>query len=565
MRTWLIALLVLPSSCRTELLELEDGSVAVSDGVPVDLDADLPPSSCPTSPTPSLLGSPCTIEGQVCVYPSASCQAASAHDAWRCQYSRWLMIAQCADSSGCPQEPSSEQQCDEDGRDCFYSSPAACTTSSILQCSGRWWPMNECRGAARVACDHLLATVPAGRRLLQADANHSVRHPDLALAGTQLLVAYRTSSSTTSEAAMGLYAHQVQTSRPVSVLPAQPQAGMAIGSNTISRPRVAFAVDRYLFAWAQRTSDIPGAPPRIVAASWPAAGSPPWLHLIDEDGIDADGREPTALALSNAADLADRPFGWIGYRLPIVETDEVKALARVVAFGVDHEPIASTRIDVATEVTSPPFQAEVPHATVQIIPWGDGFAAAAPIGETGDLYSTRGLIVAFSDTEGNFDLPLSTRAINLPFIPLDLSLAALEDGSIVVAFADTRPDLSAVFFRLWRVRPGEDPTELPSSMSASPHLVAGPVLASFEGGFAMASLGLGDDGEGALEVKLLDLNGDSRTAMTVSGLAVHPSSLLPFIYGTTDRALVVAWEDPPAENGSRAISWQRFVCAVATK
>ncbi len=528
-----------------------DGTLpdVIADAVVVTSCADLPP----------VLNEACAVPGHVCAYAlgkQGPCDDVGTADrvGWRCEPSGWLEIARCVEWGACPPTPPADgDACDESvlGLDCYYSSDEGCERGSIAQCDGmRWWHVNACPDRDVPDGFVLVSSLTEPDLTAVAHAEQQVTQPSLAVAGTQLLMAYYVSAGYLQD--HGIHGHVVQTSAPVQTAPYYTTSTDLLGHDAVSNPRVTYAEGRFILSWGANdgwpvhTNGVPGLYVRTVPLHDPPYSSP----LVDEGG-----GAPTGLVMQPEG-------GRVAYRYSVVGTG--KYAAAVVVLDSKGAPAPLTKVTLADETVSTGFALPVPVAFVRIAPWEKGFAYLFPVTASGDVWDDSGLMVQFHDSAKNptEDPPVVRLTVGMP---RRAGIATLRDGSVVVAYAkvDTEPE-GPPLFRLLRVRPtGEwDPLPDPPQPALGEDLGAGPVIVPFEDGFGVGWTSIPAESPGPVAwPRVMVRTGEAldHEEMWVGDAVqgMQPSDAIALAYGRVDRTLHVAWTR--SSTGLSTIERQRLI------
>ena len=492
---------------------------------------------CPeTPPTPT---GACSVNGQLCTFGSSSCQSA-----WRCDAGRWQLIADCVASSVCPATaPVDGSACTAAlrGQDCFYS-PPCCTAAAIAQCDGNSWRhVNGCPGRDLVDTCPLVPTLPSP--LAAMHPAKQVDHPALALAGTQLLLAVTASAGMIG--GEGIHVTRVQTAPAAAPAPFVPELDRPDGRDPGSSPVLAWDGARFLLAW-HATDGWPvtvNHQPGVFVQGVPRQDG--WPELL----VDDRGSSATDLVMSSSA-------RWLTYR-HASPSNPAKSAASIVALGPEGQPIGGTRNILADEGAEVPWFAEPPPvALAQVEPWEGGAVVAAPAIAAGDEWDDSGIRLHFLDAGATTFSPSREVRLAVGF-PKHLALAALGDGSVVVAYVPASLPPGPVSFAMARVSKEGAITKL-TAPSIDGSLNSGPALAPFEQGFAVA---WSSASSGKVHVQIYGPAGtvasQANFETQVPGLSAHDR--LALVFGQTDRSLHLAWSAQDAQGLSR-VHRQRLIC-----
>lgn len=507
--------------------------------------------SCPA--TEPALAAGCPVGGQVCPYQQGSCLTV-----YRCADGRWLQIVGCSHATGCPKvPPSAGSACPAShlGLDCFYPGEP-CSESSIVQCNGAvWQAVNGCPvRTSQIYCTLREVLDPGGQLAFQLPGKQ-LDHPALALAGTQLLVAFRASAGV--DGSHAVYARRLETARPEPVSVAAPAAGEAVGRDAVSGPALGFVRDRFTLAWAANDG-WPGATdhqPGTFVRGLPLTASPLPDVLVDAAG-------------SGVSSLAVRPgAGWLASRYPVTGKSSSGYAVALTGLGPANEAIASSRTVVADEAAELPwFATPVPVAMARVVPWRAGFAVAVPVPASGDLWDDSGIALhLIADTAPRFE-PSSTVRLDVGF-PTRLSIAALEDDSVVVAYRgqwDGAPPGGAQF-RIERVAADGTRTKVSTIQTyVGDPIGAGPVVVPFDRqGYVVGwtTVAPGASG-GALHLQIYRAKNTRASHYTQVVPGLRSTDQLALAYAETDRSLHVAFSVQDSAGWSH-IYRNRLVCGAA--
>jgi hypothetical protein len=525
-------------------------------------------AKCPPDSQYDLLvsGAPCATPGQLCTYhrgKQGPCDDVGTDDlvAWKCERGEWLEIARCVDQTGCPQAPPQDgASCAASsiGLDCFYSSEAF-APSSIAQCEGlHWRHVNALDGHSLSELCWLEPTLSQDKTRAAHAADQNVGAPALALAGTQMLLAYDVSGGSSMHHAV--HAHLVQTAVPWMAADHASAMSEALGRDCISTPHLGQARARFVLGWGandgwpETTANQPGVFVRPVPLHQPPGAD----ALVDPGAVAV-----TALSTSPNG-------GWIGMRSEI-PGNETKHRASVMALDANGMPVAGSAHVVADESASAGMVVPVRVATVAIARRGDqGFVMAAPAPATGDFWDDSGVLVwFFSSWEPAFAPTSMVRVV--VGAPERVAVAALRDGTAVVIYAtpDGASPQGAGLPRSVRVWPDGKQAKLPDLQLPSDgytELRAGPRVVAFDDGFAAVFTRYPYESPGPVPDKLMVAVGDGsnwggtgRTWETKLG-AASPSRGLAIGASEVDRTLHLAWELPSSGGIGAGIHRQRLVC-----
>lgn len=528
-----------------------------SDAMPADASDATPLPGCPAK-MPSL-ASECPIEGQICAYKTGKtgpCDDNGTHDQtpWRCEDGRWLEIGRCLEWGECPAEPPADgTPCSTPGLDCFYSRDN-CAAESLIQCGGPIWQhVNACKPRSVHECIGLVQAYEVDA-VLAPELGKDLSMPVVALAGTQALVAFLRGGGDTPD--HDIYATLLQTAVP-SMAQTFNAAGFKVGRDAISNPVVAFGRNRFVVAWGANdgwptgTSGVPG----LFARRMMLDEQPGEDVLIDPAGI-----APSGLAL----DLED---GWLGYRIQAPSNDS-KYAAIALALGTSEAPDPGTKQIVADETKSEWFAPPVPNALARVAGYAGGFQVAFPAIASGDAWDDSGIIVQFYT--GWLHTPAASVRASVG-LPDRLSLAALRDGSAIVAF--TRPgegsDPAAPPFHLVHVQQENKYEQLPDPNPDGALLAFGPRIVAAEEGFALVWTTTDPNApnpSATLHLQLVGPDGSYGSGITRSLAPLSADGRIDVAYGRTDRSLHVVWSpesgmDPQPDR----VLYQRWVCGVGIK
>ena len=507
------------------------------------------PTTCPA--WPPMTGEGCAVLGQVCGYftgKAGSCDDVGLEDrvAWRCEDTGWLEIARCVSWADCPDEaPAQNSPCSEPqtGLDCFYSS-SDCASSSIAQCDGvRWNHVNACPSRVKPEAFQLVATQPEGALAAVEHTDRSVTLPSIALAGTQMLMAYRAASALMQQE-HAINGHFLQTAAPVqSVLHVSSDADL-MGENAISNPQVVCHAGRFMLAWGAlwwaSSPIIHGAYTRTI----PRDGQPEAAH----EAAWGQGVEVTSLTMQPGG-------GRLAYRS---DRDDGRHIASVMPISEQGDSLwPKTEGMVLADEGESDWNLPVPYAFVRTAAWKDGFVHAYPFRWSDDA----GLALAFYSGVEPLEAP---NIVRLPVqVPLDASVVPLRDGSVVVAYRREGDPEGGVPFHLVQVWVDgtwselEDPPQF-----GDERLGFGPVATPFEGGFAVAwtSLSSGSSAVVGSPRVLVQVGEGLSTRVMWAGDEVQgllASDWLALEFGRVDRTLHLAWSR--ASGKWRVIDRQRLI------
>ena len=532
--------------CRTGLgvedLESTHSTTSADAGTPgtdggTPLDAALPPAKdaavpeardCPTDLPKN--GSACAATGALCTYVRGKfgpCSDVGANNqlAYRCEETGWLEIARCIDKTSCPAaRPRAFEPCTQEGLDCFYDASSTCAEDAIMQCAeGHFIAVNRCGTGAR-AEGPLIATLKDERRLVVDGGSFPVSSIGAAIAGTQLMIGalVRPPPHQTGNRFL------VQTAVPTASARFSPTAETLFMGEVIAPPRIAFFRDRFLFAYP--ISDEADALPGLMTETVPLDGSKGSRSLVDGTAIEGGG---IAIGGADGAFVAFR--SWLKDSAPAHG-------AFTMSLDLDGKA-RGPRTLLADELTHMPMGVPVRHAYVHVSRWKGGYVFVAPTPASGDLYDDSGVGVWFA--------PLgATRLDDKPKTILtigdqEVSVAALSDGSAVLAYTSDPRAPGPVTFHLTRVMPDGSQRPLPPETTER---VDGPVLPSLvarEDGFAMAwisSVASPADGT-VMHVALRTRDALGGPAMTVrwSVDGADPKSRPELVYAPVDGTLHALW------------------------
>jgi hypothetical protein len=540
------------SACGTRALTTSDAGETTSDtGESTDLKepstgADAaPPSSCPATQPP--IASACSIVGQVCPYATSQAQTV-----YRCRDGLWQQIVGVGSTEDCPASPPAEHTpCAGSlvGRDCFYEH-GTCTASSIIQCDGAVWRhVNGCPSRSPVSCKLRLDLKDV--QLAFHHPSKQLDQPALALSGTQLMVALKTSGG--GDPAHAIHAVRFDTSRPVSLPATKPTSASRVGRDAVSTPALVFSRDSFLLGWAANdgwpaaTNHQPG----VFVRSLPLKGPRSADVLVDDEGLSVP-----ALAL-----WGER--GWIGSRFP-VKTDLQKRAAALASIDAKPLVFAGSRVVVADEAAETPWFAKpVPLATVRAASWSGGFIMAFPVVASGDLTDDSGILVDFLKPQASGYKPYKRTRLAVS-LPSRISLAALDDGSAIVAYRGQWDDApkSAPLFRVQRVYPDGKVVKVSSLATYfSDPLGSGPHVVPFDNGYLVAwtTINPTTNGGGTLHAQIYSSQNMRRQLYEQPLDAIIATDRLAVAYADVDRSLHLAWSAMGADGYSR-IHRQRMIC-----
>jgi len=506
--------------------------------------------ACPAA-EPALAAA-CPVGGQVCPYQRGSCLTV-----YRCEDGHWLEIVGCSHAAGCPKAPPAEgSACPASllGLDCFYPGEP-CSESSIVQCDGAVWrAVNGCPGrTSQIHCT-LREVLDPGEQLAFELSGKQLDHPALALAGTQLLVAFRASAGV--DGSHAVYARRLETARPEPVPVVTPAASDRVGRDAVSGPALGFVRDRFTLAWAANDG-WPGATnhqPGTFVRGLPL-GALPLADVL----VDAAGSGVSALAVRPGA-------GWLASRFPVTGKSSSGYAVALTGLGPANEAIASSRTVVADEAAELPwFATPVPVAMARVVPWRAGFAAAVPVPASGDFSDDSGIALhLIADTAPRFE-PSSTVRLDVGF-PTRLSIAALEDDSVVVAYRgqwDGAPPGGAQF-RMERVAADGTRTKVSTIQTyVGDPLGAGPVVVPFDRqgyvvGWTTVASGASS---GTLHLQIYSAKNTRGNHYTQVVPGLRPTGQLALAYAETDRSLHVAFSAQDTTGWSRVYR-NRLICGA---
>ena len=469
---------------------------------------------CPAAP-PSL-GDACAVEGQVCAYSGAGALCPDKDDrvAWRCMPDGWLELARCVAHAACPSTPPNDgEPCEitELGLDCFYSSDGSCAASAIVQCDEvAWRHVNAC-GHREVPENFLLReTIRDFESTAVSHSEHSVSASSLAVAGTQLLMAYDLVSHDAGPqmpagSVVSGHVGQSASSQQSTVYATSTDDALAVVE--AEQPVAAYHAGHFFLSWEAYDADfyddeeVLGIFVRRVSLR----GEPGPIHVVDDLG-----RAPIGLVMQPGG-------GRVAYRYRLVDKEGLFAAA-VVALSPDGQPVPMSKQTFVEEL---PWSSPVPTtAFVSLAAWGQGFVYVYPEFSTSDPWTESGLVLNFFASS---ELSEEPAVVRLPIgVPESASIATIRDGSVVVAYTNIAPENDAYSIRQGIVRAWSDGTweEVPVSHSYPRR----PTLVPFEDGFAM---------EGVIVLTGDDLSHEVALAAGKFGMAMA--------YGEVDRTLHLAW------------------------
>lgn len=530
--------------------------------------ADLPPTalSCPASPpTPAAA---CPLTGQVCPYapPEDSDPSPGCHRVFRCDAGRWLQIVGCLQTiQGCPaQRPARGASCSSavKGQNCYYRAAGQpCDEGSIAQCDGKVWRhVNGCPTRDEKPVQETCAIQPTlDPEPVLEQPGKQLDAPAIAVAGTQAMVAVVVSAG--KDETHGTYLHRVDTSRPQDEKKLTwPGDAMLLGRDSISAPALGFARDRFILAWVANdgwpgtTSHQPGAFVRGV----PLSGDPAPKEVL----VEAAGSTISSLAVAGGG-------GWLAFRHPSSHDAAKSAVSRI-ALGTDLAPLPSSRAVIADEGEPPTwFQQPIPLAFARVVRRSSGYVVAAPVAAAGDAADDSGIRVCFHEEAA----PAEPTCVRLAVgFPARMSIAALHDGSVAVAYAgvgwDKTPPATAPF-KIVRVFADGTSSPVSNLVVASDPLASGPHLVPFDRGFAAAWTTVKNPGQksGALHLRLFKAQSSSTTHSSFGELTrelpdLRSTDRLAIAYAHTDRSLHLAWSLNGGDGLSRVYR-QRLICGAS--
>ena len=516
-----------------------------------------PPEGCPLW-VPGL-GALCTQEGQICAYKTGKfgpCDDVGTNDqnVSRCEEGRWLEIARCVDWSPCPGEPPADgSACTMPGLDCFYSRDT-CAPESLVQCDGPIWRhVNPCKPRSVHDCIGLAETLsPDAIVAPQPDKDLSM--PAMALAGTQALVTFLRGGGDTPD--HDIYGSLLQTAVP-SMATLYGEPGFKIGRDAISNPVVAFGRRRFVIGWNANdgwpgsTSGVAGMFVRAMVL-----GGQPGADVL----VDTSALAPTGLALG-------MDEGWFGYRIP-APADPTKNAANLIALGADEAPVSSTLQTLADETKQEWYAPPVPNALVRVARHAGGYQVAFPAPASGDVWDDSGVVVQFYGWASHSPTQTVRASIGLP---ARLSLAALRDGSAMIAF--TLPgedaDPKAPPFHFVRVNADGKSELLPDPMSDGARLAFGPRVVAAEEGFALLWTTSNPDApnpEVTMHLSVVGPDGSWANEVTRTLAPLGSDERMDVGYSEVDHALHVVWSPESGMDASPdRVMYQRYVCGVGIK
>jgi hypothetical protein len=256
--------------------------------------------------------------------------------------------------------------------------------------------------------------------------------------------------------------------------------------------------------------------------------------------------------------------GWLASRYPVVGPNGSAHAVALAGLGPTNQTVSRTVIaDEAAEL--PWFATPVPVALARIAPREHGFVVAAPVPATGDVWDDSGVAIHWlADAEPRFE-PTSTVRMAVS-LPTRLSIAVLEDDSVVVAYRgqwDGAPP-STPLFRMERVTADGTRTKVSTIQTCGGDpLGAGPIVVPFDRGYAVGwTTVAGGAASGTLHVQLYKGTHNTRKMhleQTISGL--RTSDRLALAYAETDRSLHVAFSLQDSNGWSR-IHRTRLICGA---
>lgn len=509
--------------------------------------------SCPEQ-LPAL-ASACASDRQVCAYAAGEqspCDDVGQDDrvAYRCDDGLWLEVARCVDWSACPSTPPVEGTvCDESliGLDCFYSTDG-CERYGVVQCNGysNWEYVNDCALRDVSTCLGLVPTLSESQQTAVSSGEQNLDYPSVAFAGTQMMVTYLASGWALPD--HGIQGWRLQTAVPWQAQEHGADLADTIGRDAVTNPYVAFARDSFVLAWGANdgwptsTSGQPGTFLRAIPLQ--GAGGEDTL-------VDPGGSAPTALSLRNDG-------GMLAYRYAVAP-DFTKYAASVVALDPAGHFIPDSATTVADETLEEWFAPPVPSAFARIARWEDGYVVAVPAPASGDLWDDSGFVVDFFATsKAAFEPDAQVRVTS--GLPSRLAVAGLADGTAVAAFVPESGSPSGI--QLFKVGVDNNVTSLPALPDDEGALGAGPQLAAFDDGFAVAWSTTGGPGTNSVTLHLwvLTASGQLVAGWAYDETGMTGSDRIELDSVGIDRSLSLVWNVPSTGAIGSRVRRQRLVC-----
>jgi hypothetical protein len=257
--------------------------------------------------------------------------------------------------------------------------------------------------------------------------------------------------------------------------------------------------------------------------------------------------------------------GWIGTRLP-AKADLQKRAASLTSIDAQPLVFSESRVVVADEAAKTPWYAKpVPLATVRAAGWSGGFIMAFPVIASGDFSDDSGILVDFLKAQASGYKPYKRTRLAVS-LPSRMSLAALDDGSAIVAYRgqwDGAPK-STPLFKVQRVYPDGKVVKVSSLATYfSNPLGSGPHVVPFDSGYLVAWTTIAPmaNGGGTLHVQVYSSKNTRRQLYKQPLDAIRATDRLAVAYADVDRSLHLAWSAMGTAGYSR-IHRQRLICGA---